>query len=295
MHRVLKIWGVVVLFAMAQAASAEAGFEFPDGEQVSLQQMQANHYRLVISELKRTRATTYGEQEQRLSGQLTRTVWAVDSGLSLAETITQLSTQLSNHEMIYQCQGLDCGSSHFWANEIFGNARLVTRGPNQFYSVSVQELSNPSLPSQKYRVQVLYLIQRGTGQILLNLDELLTSTDPRPKASSKQSLIDQLDNPQGWLTHFVIEQGRLELQASQPLIQALSSLDPKDAKRRYLVVHFYTSADIRENQACSERLARQLQTALKNSYLSIIGQGALVAPPDESSQYALRFISWPRS
>lgn len=263
---------------------------FPEARLSDEKKTQESHYRLILSELKRSQATTFGEREVRLSGQLLRRVWALPSGIDLAEVVTHYQQQLDGMQVLYQCQGLDCGSSHFWANEVFANGRLVGREKDQSILVAVAQRDDG-----RRDVWVVYMVQRATRQVMVNVDYLLTA-DAVAGDDLQRSRIEQvLADSQGWLPGFVISDKRLDEQRSQVLISTLKALAPGVKQRLHLVVHCYQHTDMSKNMQCSERLAQQLRAAVFDGEydLSVTGLGALTLPPSASLQPALRFVFWP--
>lgn len=280
----------VLLGVCALNTNAQTDIAVPSGSTLLEQTSEkVGHYRLVLSELKRTRATTHGEIEQKLAGHLWRRVWAMEGGLSLDEVRRFIWQQISPEHIIYQCQSLDCGSSHFWANEIFHNARLVTREKNQRYLVSSEKR-----PDGQYQTWVVYIVQRAAGQILVNIDQLVSNR--AITALTVDRVHDVLNRNSGWLPGFVTDSGMLDEHQSASLIQALIQLSDIDKQRLYLIVHCYQGKHMADNMLCSERLAKQLRVAtFKGSYeLNILGQGALSEPPESSLKPALRYVYWPK-
>lgn len=249
------------------------------------------HYRLVLSELKRSRATTYGEQERRLSGELWRQVWAVDKGFDLDEVSQFFSQQLQSYEILYQCQALDCGSSHFWANQVFSNSRLVGREQYQRYMVA-----KSATVDGKTQVFVIYIVQRGSKQILVNVDRLITRDEVNLESVNSKQILSALNGHFGWLPGLMVTDGRLDLQQSQALISVLKGLTASNKRRLYLMTHCYDANQMADNLQCSERLAKQLRVATFDGAheLNILGQGALSPSRNNSLQPALRFVFWPQ-
>lgn len=254
-------------------------------------QSDVNHYRLVLSELKRTRATTYGEQEKRLSGQLWRRYWAVEPEFSLNEVSDYFAAQFQPLERLYQCRGLDCGSSHFWANDVFDNSRLVGREANQRYWAALQTMENGL-----NRVWVAYVVQRGSGQVYVALDRFDTTEEVSLKLVTQTQIQAALRHSAGWLPGLVVDNGMLQQEDSGNLIQVLSGLSASDKRRLYLMVHCYDASQMSDNLRCSERLAKQLRVATYNGQreLNILGQGALSPAPDSGLEPRLRYVFWPQ-
>jgi hypothetical protein len=280
---------LLLLSLLTPGVSSAAALEGYAGARLQDEQNQRNvNYRLVLSELKRSQATTSGELELRVKGDLIRRVWTLPEHIPLAEVTRFYSDQLTSAEVLYACDGLDCGSSHFWANEIFSNSRLVGRDQQQIYRVFKQKDKTGMT-----RVFVLYVVQRGTRQVMVNLDELST----RDAVTAERSLTDQIDQAlaasHGWLPGFAVDNGELNKRASEPLIRALQELTPSLKRRLYLIVHCYEASHMADNIACSERLAATLKGFEGLHELNVVGQGALTAAPHDGLQPALRFIFWP--
>jgi len=249
-------------------------------------------YRLVLSELKRQSATTFGERERVVQGDVWRGVWEVGQRINLDQLVQQVRQQMpSDGDVLYACESLDCGSSHFWANEIFANGRLVGRDRYQRYLVLSQTLAN-----QRQRVYLLYATYRGGRQTVMSMnvvetDVVLASPDVTP-----QNIEEQLANNSGWLPGFVTRDGVLDQKASAVLLDALKALPDGLRQRLFLTVHCYGSTDMDENLQCSERLSSQLRVATFNGVteLSVSGLGALVLPEHHNTlEPAVRFVVWP--
>ncbi|QQD20999.1 DUF4892 domain-containing protein [Oceanospirillaceae bacterium ASx5O] len=286
--RMLVLMGLVGCSGVLQAQTIQP---FPQSQLDDEQRRTLTDHRVVISGLTRTQATTVPTRELRLSGELWRRVWAVEQRFTLPEVADHFFRQLDDLEILYQCKALDCGSSHFWANEIFRNARLVGREQFQHYRVALQQEAG----SDKKTLYVLYVMQRGTRQVMVNLD-VFTTTDPVQSGVDMAARIRQtLSRSHGWLPGFVTHNQQLNTEASEALVNTLKSLSVSEKSRLYLLVHCYDSSDMDRNLACSERLADQLrvQTFDGQRELHIEGQGALTAAAGSDVQPALRFVFWP--
>ena len=122
----MRYWGwLLVLFALPVF-----GYQIQPFQHSQIQNEERSvldSYRLVLSSSTRAQASP-GQNELRLKGELWRRTWAVESQFTLDEVTTFFEKQIENLPILYHCRALDCGSSHFWANEVFSNARLVGRG-----------------------------------------------------------------------------------------------------------------------------------------------------------------------
>lgn len=272
--------------------TSQAVTPFPVSKQVDSVQKEVNRYRLVISGLKTEQATTFGEDERRLSGTLNRTVWRLQDDLSIDELFSFYREQFDGDaRVLYECLGLDCGSSAFWANDVFDNPRLVTREKDQAYMVALSDADGG-----KQKVTVVYIARRGSRQTMINVDEMITSD----AVSDRQSLVAQINaeltHSAGWLPGFKTNKDQLDENASRELLTILANLSPVLKSRLNLIVHCYSAPHMEDNLRCSERLAESLRLHISNSNspVQIYAQGALTLAPENNLVPALRFVFWPR-
>ncbi|MCD8523250.1 MAG: hypothetical protein LRY66_13595 [Saccharospirillaceae bacterium] len=165
------------------------------------------------------------------------------------------------------------------------------REQNQFYSVTLRE----DATSQEKTVYVLYIIERGSKQVMVNLDVLTTTGAVKEQADMNTLIQQALISSQGWLPGLVTANGRIDEQQSGALIEYLKNLTPGMKRRLYLLVHCYDASHMSDNIQCSQRLAEQLRLATFDGQyeLNIDGHGALTPAPDNRLQPALRFVFWP--
>ena len=287
----LKSSLMLLLAVMAFSARAITPEPFPQASLMDDKHQSTSGYRLILSGLKRNQAVTYANEELRLKADVWRRVWSVPEQVPFDELISHYNHQLAGSETLYQCRGLDCGSSNFWANEVFSNARLVGREQNQFYQVTREATGKPG----ETRLYVLYLVQRGSRQLMVNLDVVTTQEPVSLRASEREQITQAMAASSGWLPGFVVQDGRLDEEQSKVLIAELKALTPALKRRLYLVVHCYEASYMSDNLQCSERLAKQLRVATfdGSTELNITGQGALTLPADNNLKPALRFVFWP--
>lgn len=72
----------------------------------------------------------------------------------------------SGAELLYWCQGRDCGSSNLWANAVFGNSKLF--GPDEQQAYLLLRLAEPRQDS----LLALYSITRGNRRAYLHAEQL---------------------------------------------------------------------------------------------------------------------------
>ena len=271
-----------------QVQAAEKSIDFPRAELVEETQVNNSEYRLVLSELKRKQATTSGEVERLISGDMTRQFWQLSVNHEVEQVLEHYLTQWKDAQVMYRCSGLDCGSSNFWANKIFENAKLYGRDANQAYLVAM-------IPGSPNRIYVLYAVQRSKQKLYFNLDEI-TSTDAlTDEEVERRQLMTSLQQEAGWLEGLHVTDGRIDEKQSDVLLNTLKNLDGSIKRRLYLVVHCYQANNMADNFACSTRLAQQMRAAIYEEFeIQVFGHGALTLPPGDELKPQLRFMLWPR-
>lgn len=261
---------------------------FPRAELIEETQLNNTEYRLVISGLKRKRAATSGEIERLITGDVNRQFWQISTNHSVDQVMDYFLAEWQDEKILYRCKGLDCGSSNFWANEIFDNAKLYGRDKNQAYIATM-------IPGSPNKVYVLYAVQRSKQKLYFNLDTIVTNDELTDDNVESETLRVALQKESGWLEGLVVSNGRLDEDKSEVLLTTLKNLDITVKRRLNLVVHCYEANNMADNFSCSTRLSQQLRAAIYKDYeIPVFGHGALTLPPSSSLDPKLRFILWPR-
>lgn len=258
---------------------------FPASQPFSAEESTVNRYRLILSELDNEQGKISGEVERRLSGQLYRRIDDLPAGLSLDEVLSFYRNQANVGRVLYTCRGLDCGSSHFWANEVFGVSRLVSREKDQAYFVSLSTVDG------KNHVSVVYISLRGGREPKALVDTLLTSDAVMEQTVTMDDVRTALADSSGWLPGFEVTSGQFDSASSKPLITVINQLSAGVKSRLQLVVHCYRGTHIDDTFKCSDTLADELKAVLPG--ISVRSQGALTPSPDAAATPALRFVMWP--
>ena len=244
-----------------------------------------SRYRLVLSELDNKQGQVFGERECRLSGDLNRRVDELPAGLPLEEVLTHYLNQVDGERLLYLCRGIDCGSSHFWANDVFGISRLVSREKDQAYFASL------SAKNGKNVVKIVYISLRGGREPKALIDTLTTTDAVMAQTATMSDVSAALAHTSGWLPGLVVNAGHVDIDSSQPLITVINQLSAGVKSRLQLIMHCYDGVHIDDTLACSNTLASELQSALPG--LEVRAQGALTPSPDSAATPAVRFVIWP--
>ncbi|TBU91307.1 DUF4892 domain-containing protein [Stutzerimonas kirkiae] len=100
------------------------------------------------------------------SGELTRITYQLPAAHSGLEAFTEARQTLldAGGQLLFWCEGRECGSSSLWANEVFGRSSLYGPDAQQAYLLARDEQS----------LFALYGITRGNGRAYLQVERLLT-------------------------------------------------------------------------------------------------------------------------
>ncbi len=164
---------------------------FPGARIVEFREMADTNYRLALGRLQRVNGRVIAGREERIQGALTRITYEIPAGYSGADVFARLSAQLleAGGDELYRCQGRACGSSNFWANDLFANRVLYGPETDQFYlaSASATDVESPGIYT------ALYVITRGNRTVLAHLDILaLTGVSRSEQQPSDVSTSDEL-------------------------------------------------------------------------------------------------------
>ncbi len=93
------------------------------------------NYRIVLGALERVRGEVIPEESERLRGDVTKITYEVSQEFSGSDVYAFYQEQLTNnnYELLYSCEGRECGSSNYWANDIFRNRILYGPERNQHF------------------------------------------------------------------------------------------------------------------------------------------------------------------
>lgn len=118
-------------------------------------------------------------QQSVLTVQLAPTHTAGDAFMAARDYLEQHDAQ-----MLFWCEGKDCGPSNLWANAVFDTARLYGPDEQQSYAVFIR-------PEESTLI-VMYAITRGNGRSLLHFEQLVADSMPSDLHPTPATLLRQL-------------------------------------------------------------------------------------------------------
>lgn len=92
--------------------------------------------------------------------------WSHPRGVDAEDVFGHLRQQLPE-EAWFQCDGRGCGASTYWAHDVFDIANLYGRDSSQHY------VAVPRSTSEGPAVVMLYVSERGTGEVFAHVREIL--------------------------------------------------------------------------------------------------------------------------
>lgn len=108
---------------------------FPDATIVEAEFLEEFNHMLVLGSLQRTREQVIPEKSERIRGNVTQILYEIPQQYTRESVIDFYREQMEEKGYIpmFTCEGRACGSSNYWANDIFRNRILYGPERNQFY------------------------------------------------------------------------------------------------------------------------------------------------------------------
>ena len=147
---------------------------FPESQTISIDTLENNNYRLVVGSLQRVNGQVVPEKSERLRGRLTKITYEISPQYNHDEVLNFFLEQFeqSQYEQLFRCNGRSCGSSNYWANDVFSDRILYGPERNQFYMV--MDASNAS----SYPTYVsIYIITRGNRRLYAHVEVIEQGLD----------------------------------------------------------------------------------------------------------------------
>ena len=212
-------------------------------------EISAPNYHQMLGVLEKVRGQVKAEKDRRVAGQLTRITYQVPEGEGSEAPFIYMRGQLQEQGIatLFQCAGRSCGSSSYWANDVFSNATLYGPDDDQFY------WAGEGIINGKEYTYSLYAIERGNRRIYLQLDRL-------EKTSSASSTGKQGANGSIVLSDLVYRGVQLDDSSVEKLILVAQELKDTDGAI-VLVGHYYEPGKTIEEQT---KIGRQRAEAVKS-------------------------------
>ena len=285
MKQIVQLFGTLLPFlgvsAFAQLAGVSANYNdhplfdrFPDSEIISVEFDEDVNYRLVLSSLQRTRGLVTPESSERLRGDVTKIIYEVSQEFTGEDVYNFFQQQLQerNYTDLFTCSGRGCGSSNYWANDIFGNRILYGPERNQYYLAVRADNGLETLPHL-----ALYIITRGNRRIYAYLEIIeVGGTTTRIDIIETNELLATLREQGSVIAPFLNFIADNQLTIESDLAPIANMLETDTSLNIYLVVHLSGSDSLDSLMARSLMRAEFLKQQLQNLGIDgtrIIAQG----------------------
>lgn len=173
-------WLLVCMTSVLAQESSEprdyAGFNrFPGSSITEYRESDNTMYRLPLGRMQRVDGQVAPSRSQRMTGDLRRITYEIPEGFTAENAFEHFSEQLldSDQAALYECEGRGCGSSNYWANDVFDNRVLYGPVEGQFYMAAAYHSTDSGRPVRGYAA--LYTITRGNRRVYAHLDFLEVS------------------------------------------------------------------------------------------------------------------------
>lgn len=251
--------------ALADVAGSSdyAGFErFPGSRIVDYRVENNAVYSLALGRMQRAAGRVAPAQSERFQGNLRRITYEIPDGFSAQEVFEHFRRQLlgANQRELFNCQGRDCGSSNFWANDLFGNRILYGPENGQFYMASTYQSDAQTGDVSGYAA--LYVITRANRRLYAHVEflELSASVAAEQRAAqilNPQALSARLQQDGVAVVPGLIFNEADELEDSEGLALLSAVLTADSLLNLYIVGHLQAEAP----------LAEQIQRSLARAQL----------------------------
>lgn len=207
-------------------------------------------YRLPLGAVKRRSGREFLEQEKHVAGDLYRATYEIPRLYALDEVKDFWLQWINknNGKILFQCEALACGSSNYWANQLFGNRLLY--GPEQSQTLLVAELGE--------RYVVVYIIERGNKKRYYHVDSLVRKSLEQERSLSNDEILKLLTLQKYWIPHSVkIIDGDLKISGG---LKEMAELIEKDLAD-YTVALVGHGDNVAQSKYFADQLLEQLKTA----------------------------------
>lgn len=230
---------------------------FPDSELASVERLADTRYLLVLGTLQRSSGIVAPEDSRRLRGDITKLVYEVSREFTGQDAYRFFAEQAAErgYRELYRCAGRACGSSNYWANDVFRNRVLYGPERNQYY-LALEAADAAGAPAHIS----LYVITRSNRRIYAYLEIIEENASTLVPAPSSL-LAEIIGRGSAILPDIVFSEQDLPVDA--PNLDAVARLigDRPDLAF-YLVVHLGGGQDLdtllRRSTARAEALRRRL-------------------------------------
>lgn len=261
---IFAVMAIKPLFAQENAAASSLGdhplmARFPYSTLEEIEIVEDVNYSLVLGSLQRSRQEVVAENSQRLRGDVTKITYQVSQEFTGEEVYRFFSDQIAEKEYIelFSCTGRNCGSSNYWANDIFSNRILYGPERNQYFvALRVGDEPDPQAHIS------LYIITRANRRLYAYLEIIEDDVSRGVVELDSLDLLESLNTQGSVALPMIVFSNDRELSPATNLDLVLDLLQANRDLEFYLVSHLGGDAPLetllRRSNTRAEFLRQQL-------------------------------------
>jgi len=184
-----------VPFNSSQNADHPLLERFPDSRIIEAEFIENVNHTFVLGRLQRSRQQVLPEISDRVRGNVTKLLYEISQEFTGEEVYEFYREQMQSksYTELYSCEGRDCGSSDYWANDIFRNRILYGPERNQYYIAMRANRGVETEPRMS-----IYIITRSNRQLFAYVEVIDTAGNlPPPNVIESQSIFELLQKDGG--------------------------------------------------------------------------------------------------
>ena len=226
---------------------------FPDSEVTTLEFVEDTNYRLILSSLQRTRGLVSSENSEMVRGDITKVIYEVAPEFTGQDVFEYFNNEAEerDYRSLFSCIGRECGSSNYWANDVFGNRVLYGPERNQYYSVF------DATTEGREDFIAMYIITRGNRRVYVYFEFIEPGgAQSRIDIFDSDTLLSELQVERSVVLKNIVFENDLTLTRESDISYLVSLLEKNPSVKFYLVAHLY-----QEGGESEELIARSHQRA----------------------------------
>jgi outer membrane protein OmpA-like peptidoglycan-associated protein len=277
--KAFKAWAAVCLLLVTAPLTAQtsgdvagasdyAGINrFPGSRIVDYRAEGSTVYSLALGRMQRVTGRVAPSQSERFQGDLHRITYEIPDGFGAQEVFNHFRNQLlgPGQQELFACQGRDCGSSNFWANDLFGNRILYGPESGQYYMASAYQRSVAGETINGYAA--LYVITRANRRMYAHLELLELPAERAAEQRAAQELSPQtlglrLNQDGGVMLPGVLFDENDQISDSRGVDLLASVMRAEPLINVYIVGHLQADASLEQQLQRSLQRASRVRDAL---------------------------------
>jgi len=243
----------LAFLSLLTAADMAVAVELVDQRKVFQSRLTDAEYRIAVGAIKKVNAAMDIEREITVRADVQRTTYEFERSVSVNRAWSAVEDHLvAEKRLLFACDGLACGSSNSWANDIFEIKQLYGLDQSQKYRVY-------ALKKQPNTFKIAYFVQRGNKRVYAQIDSVEALDKSLAIAPSASAIASQLANKGYYSISLNVDSEQSTIAFDEEEFDALVDvLRTKPLTKYYVVGHSYLSDELDKNRQQSEKYALAL-------------------------------------